>query len=690
MADIEPADPAARRQALMLLIVGVCGGAVALLLFRHYLPTLQQWLAGGPHDFSRRVRLIVFLMIALTSGPLLAFAAYLWWFGARVVRGAQFPPPGSRVIRETPVLRGRSAVARGRGFEVLAVVLSVAAVVLAYFLWWLGTSAAKGAPADLVLRGGRIVTLDDAVPEARALAARGGRIVAVGSVAAVADLIGPSTRVIELNGQFATPGFIEGHAHLRGIGELKLELDLTRTSSWDEVVGEVAREVGRVPPGQWIVGRGWHQEKWKEPPEPAVEGFPTHASLDQVSPDNPVVLTHASGHAVFVNAKAMELSSVTRSTRSPAGGEIVKDARGDPTGLLRERASDLVRPGAGAPPLTPEESEARVRRALMLADEEVVSKGITSLQDAGSSLEDIELMKRMVDEGKLRTRLWVMVSGSDAATMASRLDGVRTVGYGDNHLTVRAIKMYMDGALGSRGAWLLQPYSDRPDSSGLNTTPIEAIAQVARLALDHDFQLATHAIGDRANREVLDIYERAFSERHVSGKNLRWRIEHAQHLSVDDIPRFGQLGVIASMQALHATSDAVFVTARLGARRAEEGAYVWQKLMKSGAVIANGTDAPVEDVDPLPNFYAAVTRRLSDGSVFYGDQRMNRVEALKSYTIQNAFAAFEDTLKGSLSVGKLADITVLTKDITAVPDDEIRQAKVAYTIIGGRVVYQQQ
>jgi predicted amidohydrolase YtcJ len=283
-----------------------------------------------------------------------------------------------------------------------------------------------------------------------------------------------------------------------------------------------------------------------------------------------------------------------------------------------------------------------------------------------------------------------MARTDDNATLAAGLDRARMVGYGGNRLTVRAIKLQIDGALGSRGAWLLEPYSDKPDSTGLNTTSVDSVKETAQLAIDHNYQLAIHAIGDRANREVLNIYEDAFKKNGRNGRELRWRIEHAQHLSASDIPRFGQLGIIASMQTVHCTSDAVFVPARLGDGRAEEGAYVWQKLMKSGAIVNNGTDAPVEDVDPIPNYYAAVTRRLSDGRVFYEDQKMSRMEALRSYTIQNAFAAFEENLKGTLSVGKLADITVLTRDITKVPEEEIKQAKVAYTIIGGKVAFKGQ
>jgi|SRR5579862_4573544 len=540
-------------------------------------------------------------------------------------------------------------------------------------------------PADLILRNGRIVTLDDHMPEGQALAARDGKIIAVGTTADINRYVGPSTQVIDLAGQFAMPGFIEGHGHFTGIGESKLGLELLNTTSWEQIVQMVADAVKKAKPGQWIVGRGWHQDKWTPKPQPNVNGFPTHASLDAVSPNNPVMLTHASGHGVFVNAKAMALSNITRTTPNPNGGEIVKDASGDPIGFLSETASGLVKRNAGEPALTPAERISRDREVLTLANREVVSKGITSFEDAGSPPATIDLMKTMIDEHAMDVRLWVMVSGpTDAAT----LERYRTIGYGGDRLTVRAIKMYADGALGSRGAWLLAPYADKPDTSGLPRPRMqEQITAMAQLAVDHGFQLCVHAIGDRANRTVLDIYEDAFKKNNKNGKDLRWRIEHAQHISAPDIPRFGQLGVIASMQAIHCTSDGEWVPDRIGNARAEEGAYVWQKLMKSGAVVTNGTDAPVEDVDPIPNYYAAVTRKLANGKVFYPDQRMSRMEALRAYTIQNAFAAFEENIKGSLAIGKLADITVLTKDITNVPDDQIKTAKVAYTIVGGKVVY---
>ena len=540
--------------------------------------------------------------------------------------------------------------------------------------------------ADLVLRNGRLVTMDRERPEAQALAARGGRIVAVGTDAEVARFTGANTRTIDLQGRLTVPGFIEAHGHFVGLGEKRLGLDLTGTTSWPQIVQAVAAAVGRARSGQWIVGRGWHQDKWTSLPQPNVEGFPMHASLDAVSPDNPVILTHASGHGVFVNARALALSGITRATRNPPGGEILKDAGGEPAGFLSENAEDLVRRGAGEPALTAEESAARLREALRLADHEAIAKGVTSFQDAGEPFTAIDGIRAAVDRGDVRVRLWVMASGS-VAELAANLDRYRTVGYANDRLTVRGIKEYADGAMGSRGAWLLAPYADKPDSVGLPRPGMNALPQIARLALEKGYQLAVHAIGDRANREVLDVYEAAFKNAGRRGADLRWRIEHAQHLNGADIPRFAALGVIASMQPVHATSDGSWVGDRLGPARLEEGAYVWRKLLASGAALAAGTDVPVEDLDPIANYYAAVTRRLADGRVFTEGQKLTRMEALRILTIGNAFAAFEESIKGSLTVGKLADVTVLSKDITTVPDDDIRGARVVYTIVGGRVVF---
>ena len=541
-------------------------------------------------------------------------------------------------------------------------------------------------PADLVLTNGRVVTVDDGLPEAQAIAVIGDRIAALGSAADIKRYVGPNTKVIDVKGQLVMPGFTEGHGHFTGVGESQLQLNLMKVQTWDEIVAMVEQAAKTAKPGQWIRGRGWHQEKWTKKPDPNVEGFPTHASLDRVSPNNPVVLTHASGHASFANAKAMEVSGVTRSTPNPEGGEILKDAGGDPIGLFRETAQRLIRAGTGEPRPTPEEAAARARKVLELADKEALSKGVTSFQDAGSSFATIDLMKKMIDEGSLGVRLWVMVREGNEAE-APRLAKYRMIDYGRGHLTVRAIKRAIDGALGPRGAWLLEPYSDKPESTGLNTTPVADIRETAKLAMQNGYQLCVHAIGDRANRETLNIFEEAFKA-NPDKKDLRWRVEHAQHLSPSDIPRFGKLGVVASMQGVHCTSDAPYVLARLGARRAEEGAYVWQKLMKTGAKVSNGTDAPVEDVDPIAGYYATVSRKLKDGSVFYPDQRMSRMEALQSYTLNGAYAGFEEGSQGSLKVGKYADIVVLSKDITKVPEDQIPTATVVYTIVGGKILYE--
>lgn len=545
-------------------------------------------------------------------------------------------------------------------------------------------------PATLVLRNGNIVTVDAEKPGAQALAIRDDRIVAIGSEADVQPYISPATEVIDLDGQTAIPGFVEGHGHFMRLGQSRMELDLMDATSFDQIVGMVAEAVKAAKPGDWIQGRGWHQEKWTSVPSPSVEGFPYHDALSKVSPDNPVLLEHASGHATFANAKAMELAGVTPQTASPAGGDIIKDKSGRPIGLFRETAAGLIDDALGKweAGKTPEQRAADARRQIALATEEALSKGVTSFQDAGAGFDTVALYKQVASEGGLDVRLWVMVRAPNEQ-LRDRLAQEKVVGMADNHLTVAAIKVTADGALGSRGAWLLEPYTDSPGSTGLNTTPMASIKETAAIAMDTGTQLAIHAIGDRANREVLDAYEAAFKA-NPNARDVRWRIEHAQHIDPADIPRFGQLGVIASMQGIHCTSDAPYVPARLGAARAEAGAYVWQKLMKSGAIVSNGTDTPVERVDPIANFYASVTRKSQDGSVFYGGERMSREEALKSYTWNAAYAAKEEALKGSLAVGKLADITVLSKDLLTIPDDEIPTTRVVTTIVGGKVAYNSQ
>ena len=548
--------------------------------------------------------------------------------------------------------------------------------------------AKKKEPADLVLKNGKIVTVDEVKPEAQAIAVRGDIIVAVGSNRQIKPYLDQATKVIDLEGKLAIPGFIDAHGHFTSLGESKLKLDLMRVKNWDEIVAMVEEAVRKAKPGEWIQGRGWHQEKWDKTPVPNVDGLPFHDSLSKVSPDNPVLLSHASGHASFANAKAMELAGITKMTPDPPGGEIVRDSEGDPIGVFRETAQGLLRrPMAHyVEERTDEEKKAERRQVIELAVQECLSKGVTSFHDAGSSFETIDLFKELAEEGKLGVRLYVMVRDSNERTK-ELLPEYKFIGLGENHLTVRAIKRAIDGALGPHGAWLLEPYTDLKNSVGLNTTPVDEIKEAAQIAIENGFQVCVHAIGDRANRETLDIFEEAFKA-HPDKLDLRWRIEHSQHLHPADIPRFGQLGVVASMQGIHCTSDAPYVIKRLGEKRAEEGAYVWQKLMKSGAIICNGTDVPVEDVDPIACFYATVSRKLKDGTVFYPDQKMSREEALRSYTLNCAYAAFEEDIKGSLTPGKLADITVLSQDIMTIPEEEILSTEVLYTIVGGKVMYQ--
>jgi predicted amidohydrolase YtcJ/poly(3-hydroxybutyrate) depolymerase len=541
--------------------------------------------------------------------------------------------------------------------------------------------------ADLVLLGGKVVTVDPKRPTAEAIAVSGDKILAVGSDKEISALIGDKTRVIRLQGRLAIPGFIEGHGHFLGLGQSKMMLDLRHAKSWEEIVKQVEAAVRKAPPGSWIVGRGWHQEKWEKKPEPNVNGYPVHAALSRVSPKNPVLLTHASGHACFANAEAMRLAGVDASTKPPRGGEIPRDKDGNHAGVFRETAQGLITRvhSLAERDRTPEQRSKDMLKALELAAEECLQKGVTSFQDAGSSFALIDVFKKLASEGKLPVRLWVMVR-DDNASLAKRLTDYRTIGAGNNHLTVRGIKRSIDGALGPHGAWLLEPYDDMPASTGLNITSVESIRETARLALTHDYQLCVHAIGDRANRETLNLFEEVFKA-NPSKESRRWRIEHAQHLHPDDIPRFGKLGVIASMQGNHCTSDGPYVIPRLGLRRAEQGAYVWRSLLDTGAIVTNGTDVPVEDVDPIESFYASVTRKLPSGAAFFRNQCMTREEALRSYTRDCAYAAFEETLKGTLSPGKLADIVVLSGDIMSCPEDEIRKAKVVYTIVGGKVLY---
>ncbi|HEX9108501.1 MAG TPA: amidohydrolase [Longimicrobiales bacterium] len=552
-------------------------------------------------------------------------------------------------------------------------------------------AAARVAAADLVLKNGHVVTVDEKQPEAQALAVRGDRIVAVGSDADVVKLVGPRTRVIDLHGRLAIPGFIEGHGHFLGVGEAHVVIDAMNVRSFEEIAARVKAAAARARPGEWILGRGWHQEKWDRTPQPNVEGVPLHQALDDVAPNNPVILTHASGHASFVNGKALALAGITKATPNPPGGEIVHDPRtGEPTGLLRESAQGLVERAydRARSSMTAAQQEAEGRRLIELAGAESLQKGVTTFHDAGNPFRVIDLYHKMAAEGTLPVRVYAMVRGESLATLAAKLPAYRTIGFGHGFLTVRAIKRVADGALGSHGAWMLEPYTDMPGATGLVEDSPSVILKTAELAIRYGYQLNTHAIGDRANRETLDVYEKAFQAHpEIRSADLRWRVEHAQNIAPSDLPRFAKLGVVASMQAIHCTSDGPWVPKRIGDERARTEAYMWRSLLDSGAVVTNGTDAPVEDMDPIPNFYAAVTRKMKNGQYFYPEQKMTRAEALKAYTLANAWDAFEENEKGTLTRGKLADITVLSVDIMTVPVEQIPTAKVDYTILGGKVKY---
>ena len=541
--------------------------------------------------------------------------------------------------------------------------------------------------ADLVLLGGRIVTLDPDRPEAEAVAVLDGRITAVGSEEEIREWIAVDTRVVDLMDGLAIPGFIEGHAHLLGLGRLKIELDLSGTETWEQVVRLAAEQAADLPAGTWITGRGWHQEKWDQPPVPAVQGYPVNDALSRAIPEHPVHLRHASGHGSIANAAALAAAGIGPDSRDPEGGEIVHRSDGTLTGILLENAMDPVFAAwdqAGSS-RSADAFEAEQERIIELAMEECLAHGITSFQDAGSTLAEVERYRALADQGRLPVRLWVML-GEEDSLIGPVLDNVRTVGYGDHHLTVRAIKRYVDGALGSRGALMLEPYEDQPDTIGQRVLSMESLRKSAELARDHDFQLCTHAIGDRGNREMLDLYETVVAG---SGdlRERRWRIEHAQHLHPDDIPRFGELGVIASVQGVHCTSDGPWVPQRIGENRAQSGAYPWRSLLDTGAVLSNGTDAPVEPVDPIAGFHALVTREMKDGRRFHTSQAITREEALRAMTLDAAWAAFEETVKGSISPGKLADFTILDRDILTIPEDEIRSTRVVHTIVGGELLF---
>ena len=535
--------------------------------------------------------------------------------------------------------------------------------------------------ADLVLVNGKIYTVDDARPMASALAVRGGRVLFVGSDAEARVLATASAQVIDLNGKTVVPGIIDAHAHLLGLGDMLRRVNLGGSASYDEVIERVKSWAKDVKPGEWILGRGWDQTRWQS------KEFPTHDALSRAFPNNPVVLERVDGHAYLVNAKAMELARVSSSTADPEGGRIMRLASGAPTGVLIDNAQDLIDRAIPVP------TRAVIRKAILAAVAECNRWGLTGVHDAGVEPDTIGIYEELAKAGNYNLRNYVMLAdpGEPGSPTASRnpylLRGPQSALY-DGHLWIRAIKLYADGALGSRGAALLAPYADEPTNSGLLRSRPEYIRAWAEAGLRRGFQVNVHAIGDRGNRIVLDGFESAL--RAMPTANHRFRIEHAQVLSPEDIPRFAKLGVIPSMQPTHQTSDMRWAETRVGAQRIR-GAYAWRSLLNTGVVVPSGTDFPVEEVNPLLTFHAAVTRQdpanWPEGG-WYPEQKMTREEALQSMTIWPAYAGFQESMLGSLSPGKYADFVVLDRDIMRIPDTEILGTRVLSTWIGGKRVYE--
>lgn len=546
--------------------------------------------------------------------------------------------------------------------------------------------------ATTLIYGGTIYTVDSITPNAEAVAIKNNTIIFVGNLAEAETFKNEQTKLINLKGKTMTPGLIEGHGHFMGLGYNELNLDLINTTSYQDIIDAVAERVKKAEPGEWIIGRGWHQSKWDSLPTEMVKGFQTHNRLSEVSPNNPVYLSHASGHAGFANSKAMEVAGLQVLAKEGIknfkieGGEVILDEFGRPTGIFNERAQSLISRHI------PEKTQETDIKAFDLAVQACHKNGITSFHDAGIPKETIELYKSMKQKGKMQTRIYAMLTGWDKELLNSWYKQGPMID--PNHLfTIRSVKLNCDGALGSRGAWLLKPYADRPEHLGHETLPMNFVKETALNGLKHGFQVCAHAIGDRANREILDRYEYALNTLPELAKNHRFRIEHAQHLHPDDIPRFSQLQVIPAMQAIHLSSDRPWAINRLGEKRIKEGAYMWQALLKTGIPIVNGTDVPVEPINPIASFYASVSRKTLNKTPINGyepEQKMTREQALKSYTLDAAFGAFEENIKGSITKGKLADFTIYNQDLMTVNEDNILNTEIVMTIFNGKIVYSKQ
>ncbi|MEW6455915.1 MAG: amidohydrolase [Acidobacteriota bacterium] len=527
--------------------------------------------------------------------------------------------------------------------------------------------------ADLALTNGNVITMDCKIPLAQAIAIKGERILFVGSNFDIRAYIGKQTKIIDLEGKTIIPGLIDSHVHFIGLGERLRSLNFVGTKSIDEIVEIIKKNLNKYKPGEWILGGGWDHEDWEK------KEFPTHGEISEVAPDNPVYLTRVDGHAGWANKRAMEIAKITREIKDPAGGKIIRDSYGNPTGVFIDEAQDLITRHI------PERSFEWRKESAKVAQQKCLELGLTGVHDAGVSEETIKIYKELADENLLKIRIYAMLGGEKV--LEKYLKTGPEIALYNNKLSIRSVKLFIDGALGSKGAALFEPYNDDPGNYGLLMTSEEKLFEITKKAVENGFQVCVHAIGDKGNHITLNVYEKVLKE--INGKDCRLRIEHAQVLLLSDIPRFSILKVIPSMQPTHATSDMYWAEKRLGEKRAK-GAYAWRSLLRTGARIAAGSDFPVEDPNPLWGFYAAITRQDHNEwprGGWHPEEKMTREEALRAFTIDAAYASFEEDIKGSLEKGKLADVVVLSKDIMLIPPEEILKTEVIMTIIGGEIVY---
>lgn len=539
--------------------------------------------------------------------------------------------------------------------------------------------------ADMIIYNGTIYTMNDLMPITESVAVSNGKIIALGKYNDLDRLITPRTQIINLDGAMMTPGLIEGHGHFYGLGLAEMQLDLSSTESYEELIDMVSDAVKKARPGEWILGRGWHQSKWSDNKDSFINGFQTHERLSEISKNNPVWLKHASGHAGFANERAMDIAGISSEIEFGFGGEIIKDLSGKPTGVFNERAQGLISKHVDS-----NLGENSDLKAIKLAVSACLENGITSFHDAGINGRTIEILREAIESDLLKVRIYAMLTSSDTTLLNTWYKKGPEIGTGNDFMTIRSIKINADGALGSRGAWLIDDYSDRPGHFGMPTQSMDYVYKVAKDGIQNGFQVNSHAIGDKANREILNQYEKVFNEFEDLSKDHRWRIEHAQHIHPLDIPRFGKLKVIASIQGIHMSSDRPWAIDRLGQKRIVESAYVWRDLINNGAILINGSDVPVEPINPIASFYASSTRKTLKGfpdGGFEPSQKMTRIEALKSYTINAAYGAFEESKKGTIEIGKLADFTVFSQNLITIPDNKILDTKVLYTIVNGKIEY---